>query len=178
MREDLGKQDFPYGIAVWDKGRRKFLGSERTLERMDRATEHAHERLWTLIDEWLRLTTDGNTVLVQADSSVTSSLGIPGVALPIATSANLLYRTARVENKTRGPDADNDDITSPLLYKITSDIEDSLAMENMQLARQVKALEAERDVMWDEVEVVRQLNTELLASRPQTQLNLPRHHRR
>ncbi|KAF6807318.1 hypothetical protein CPLU01_15811 [Colletotrichum plurivorum] len=162
MREDLGNHDLSYGIAVWDRGRRKFLESERTIERMERATEHVYERLWALVDEWLRLTTDENTVLVPADSFVTSSLGIPGVAVPIATSANLLYRTARDENKTIGPDADSDDITSPLFHKITSDIEDSLAMENVQLARQVKALEAEKDLMRDEVEVVRQFNTELL----------------
>ncbi|KAF6821128.1 hypothetical protein CMUS01_11442 [Colletotrichum musicola] len=149
MREDLGKHDLSYGIAVWDRGRRKFLESERTLERMERATEHVYEKLWALVDEWLRLTTDGNPCLSRQIH----------------------------ENKTRGPDADSDDITSPLLHKITRDIEDSLAMENVQLARQVKALEAEKNLMRDEVEVVRQFNTELLTSRPHTQLNLPGRHR-
>lgn len=46
-------------------------------------------------------------------------------------------------------------------------------MENVQLARKVKALEAQQDLMRDEVDAVRQFNAKILAFRAQIQLTLP-----
>ncbi|EQB44062.1 hypothetical protein CGLO_17232 [Colletotrichum gloeosporioides Cg-14] len=175
MREDDGKKGFSYGIEVFGAGRRSFLANPMELPPMARHEEPLYIRLWATVDEWLDLTTDGNKVLIPGNSAVAAALGIPCVSIPAATAVHLANHGSADEKMMRSLRIEDGeaDLMAPLMGKITSDLEDELAEDNLRMAKKIHQLESEKQTVRTELDAVRDFNGELLARESSSQWNIP-----
>lgn len=175
MREDDDKKNLSYGIDVFAAGRRSFLADPTELPATAHHEEPLYIRLWAAVDEWLDLTTDGNKVLIPGNSAVAAALGIPRVSIPSATAVHLANHGSADEKMMRSLRIEDGeaDLMAPLMGKITSDLEDELAEDNLRMAKRIHQLESEKQTVRTELDAIRGFNGELLARESSSQWNIP-----
>ncbi|GKT49589.1 uncharacterized protein ColSpa_09770 [Colletotrichum spaethianum] len=165
FREDKGKQDLSYGMRVYDEARRKFLKNPTTLQHLGDNLP-TYTRLWGLVDRWIELTTDGNPVLILDNGWAALDAGIGRTPLPFSTAYYLISacsdymksRNGQLNHDKMNEDEKLDTILTPGLKKLSLQVEDLLARENLQLAKRVRQLEGENEIMRPELNGLREAN--------------------
>ncbi|KAF4475907.1 hypothetical protein CGCF415_v014334 [Colletotrichum fructicola] len=154
LREDKRKRDLTYGMNKYDEARRKYLPRPTPLESLgDDAPTFT--RLWFLVDRWLELTTDGNTVLNLDNGTSALIAGLDPVPLPMTTSKFAKCIGPRDQQNVKASTNSSIFDFASIYDSLRTDIEDMLARENTQLAQRIKQLEDENSVMLPELKRLR-----------------------
>ncbi|KAJ0269536.1 hypothetical protein Brms1b_010575 [Colletotrichum noveboracense] len=154
LREDKRKRDLTYGMNKYDEARRKYLPRPTPLESLgDDAPTFT--RLWFLVDRWLELTTDGNTVLNLDNGTSALIAGLDPVPLPMTTSKFAKCIGPRDQQNVKASTNSSIFDFASIYDSLRTDIEDMLARENIQLAQRIKQLEDENSVMLPELKRLR-----------------------